>query len=109
MTLILSLLALVVALGALAVAWTARNDAAATRAELKRHRHSHTLQAEERGARRHGEAPGPEPEADEHAAPPTAAMQRVDTPTGRRVPPPGVDRPPTAAQRRRAVRDDPQA
>jgi hypothetical protein len=88
--LIVAALALLASCVALAVAWTARNDAAATRSELARHRHSHTLQRPEQPARRHGEIPGPQPLADEHAAPATEAMPLV---------PPG----------RRRVRDDPQA
>lgn len=89
-TTLLSVAAILAAAAALVLAILARNDATATRGELKRHRHSHTLQREEEPARRHSDRPGPAPVADEHAAPPTAEI--------------GAMRPP-----RRRVREDPQA
>jgi hypothetical protein len=90
MTVILAVVALLLSGGALAFAVAARRDAAATRGELQRHRHSHTLQRPEEPARRHSERPGPPPVADPDAAPPTAEI--------------GAMRPP-----RRRVREDPQA
>lgn len=89
--LVIAALALGIAAAAIALSLTARNDAAGTRNELARHRHSHTLQQPDAPARRHGTEPGPAPRVDEHAAPPTSEMPALQ--------PPGT----------RRVRDDPQA
>lgn len=95
--LIVNALALIVAAAAVWLALWARADAAATRNELARHRHSHTLQQPEVAARRHSTDPGPPPRVDEHAAPATGILPAQPGPT--RLPPPG----------RRRVREDPQA
>jgi hypothetical protein len=91
-TVALAAIAVALSLAALVFAVLARNEATATRGELSRHRHSHTLQRPEEPAARHSERPGPPPPADPDAAPPTAEMGAVLQPP-----------------RTRRVRDNPQA
>lgn len=86
MTITLAILALLLALGAAAFSVAAWREATATRAELSRHRYSHTQQVPEPPARRHSPDPGRPPPADPNAALPTAEISGLLPPgTGRRV------------------------
>jgi hypothetical protein len=79
--LIVAALALGLAAGSFGLSLSARSEAKATRGELARHRHSHAQRrATDPPARRHGERPGPEPLADEHAAPATTEMGALPPP-----------------------------